>query len=281
MIQIIILLLVALSSIAEAQVRLVLHESPRVMGMAGAFVAVADDPQASVLNPAGLRNVPQIGHDFTFSTAPGPTPDQLATALANPGTEYGAVFGTAFLAQGLMDDAPVKYYVAQTGLCWTLFGQSTAGVNLRFPYRTSDIDSIPARWEALADLSVLQAFGNMRLGAQIERAFGGASDMVPRRLRTGISVGRPGEYVLAYEWRGGEGQSKYNFRYESSHLGGEIITEKYVAIRGGYIWSESYFLTAGLAIGMIKQGWRVETGWQFPTGKSGDTHWSVGIGYRG
>jgi len=59
------LVIFALARIAAAQTPfgLGLHESARVMGMGGAFVAVADDPQAGLLNPAGLSLVQQIGNE--------------------------------------------------------------------------------------------------------------------------------------------------------------------------------------------------------------------------
>lgn len=281
MIQIFILLLAASPILAQGQYIFQLHENARVMGMGGAFVAVADDPQAGLLNPAGLGEMLRIGQDFSFSSAAGTKSDQLGAALANPGSEAGAAFGTGFLMQGLVKNEPVKYYVPYTGASYAIRGRSRLGLGLRFPYRASEIPSIGSRWEAIGDLSALQGIGYMRLGAQVERMFGGAADMVPRRLRAGASLGRPGQYVIAYEWRATEQESNFNFHWDSSHLGAEIASYEYVAFRAGYVWGAFHHIALGLSVGLIQTGWRLETGWEVPTGKFGETRWSVGFGYRG
>src|SRR5512143_2552160 len=189
MIQIIILLLLAVPAWAQEQFRLRLHENARVMAMGGAYVAVADDPQAGTLNPAGLRDLKQLGLDLSFMGSTGGTPSQLGFALANPGTTSGAAFGTGIIGQGIIGDDKIKYYVPYTGASWTVWGRSRVGLGLRFPYRSSAIDSIKSKWETISDGSVLQSIGNLQIGAQVERLFGGASEIVPRTLRAGVSLG--------------------------------------------------------------------------------------------
>ena len=281
MIRILTLLALAQTVLAQGIFPLRLHENPRVMGMGGAFVAVADDPQGGLLNPAGLKRVTQIGTDLSYSAGTAGTPDQIGSALVNPGTASGASFCTGFLAQGLTDQQKVKYYVPYTGTAWSPLGGSNLGLTVRFPYRTSDIDSIKARWEAIGDLSVMQGFQQMAFGAQIERMFGGAADMVPRRLRMGASLGRQNQYTIAYEWRGSETLDKFDFHYDSSHLGGELVSKKYVAMRAGYIWGQEHRVTFGTAIGLMERGWRVEASWDVPTGDRAETRWSAGIAFRG
>jgi hypothetical protein len=257
-----------------------LHESPRVMAMGGAFVAVADDPQAGLLNPAGMMSVSQIGNELTYTAGTGRTPDQEVFALANPGTESGASFATGFLLQGVTDNQHVKYYVPHTGTNWRPFSQTSVGLTMRFPYRTSG-DSLKSKWETIGDLSVMQGIQQLRFGAQVERMFGGAREFVQRRLRAGVSMGRANEYVIAYEWRGTPWHHTYDFHYESSHIGGELTLRKYVALRSGYVWSREHRITMGTAIGLLDHGWRVEAGWELPTGNRAETRWSVGIGFRG
>ena len=273
-------MLAASPALAERPTSLGLHESARILGMGGAFVAVADDPQAGLLNPAGLREISQIGMDLSFSSATGTTPEQAAVMLVNPSSEAGAAFGAGLLEQGLFDGERVKYYVPNTGVSYQVWGLSRLGLGLRFPYRFSKVDSINSRWETVGDLSMMQSFGNMKIGAQIERMFGGASDIVPRRLRGGVSIGQPGQYVAAFEWRGTESGSRYNFHWESSHLGAEIAA-KYVALRSGYVWGqERRAVAVGLAFGLLQNGWRFEAGWEMPTVKHEETRWSVGFGIR-
>ncbi len=281
MIRILILLALAQAVWAQNSVFLRMHESPRVMGMGGAFVAVADDPQAGLLNPAGLMNVGQIGNEISFMAGTGSTPQQEVFALANPGTEAGASFATGFLLQGMTDKQKVKYYVPHTGTNWRPLAQTSLGLTMRFPYRTSSVDSIKSKWETIGDLSFMQQIQQMRFGAQVERMFGGAKDFVERRLRAGASIGRANEYQLAYEWRGTPRSKSYDFHNDSSHLGSEIQLRNYAAIRGGYVWGREYRMTMGLAFGLLDHGWRVETGWEVPTGKPSETRWSVGLGFRG
>ena len=281
MIRILLFLALAQGVSAQSSILLRMHESPRVMGMGGAFVAVADDPQAGLLNPAGLMNAAQLGNEITFMGGTGDTPQQEVFALANPGTEAGTSFATGFLLQGMSDKQKIKYYVPLTGRNWQPFAQTSLGLTVRFPYRTSSDDSVKSRWETIGDLSFMQQIQQMRFGAQVERMFGGAKDFAERRLRAGVSVGRPNEYQLAYEWRGTPRSRSYDFNYDSSHLGGEIQLKNYAAIRGGYIWGREYRVTMGLAFGLLDRGWRLETGWEVPTGRPSETRFSVGLGFRG
>jgi len=207
--------------------------------------------------------------------------DQQGAALANPATESGATFGTGFIVQGVTDRRAVKYYVPHTGTSWNPLAGTSLGLSMRLPYRASSIDSITSKWEAIGDLSFMQQFQQVRFGAQVERMFGGAADMVPRRLRAGAYLGRPGQYALAYEWRGTPRTAKFDFHRNSSHLGGEIVAGKYVALRTGYVWSREHRMAFGIAFGLLARGWRVETSWDVPTGDPGETRWSVGIGFRG
>jgi hypothetical protein len=199
MVKVFIILLLAGQAMAVPRLPLRLHESPRVMGMGGAYVALADDPQAGLLNPAGVQGIHLIGLDLTMMTATGASPDQTGAMLINPNSESGAAFAAGFLGQGLLKNEAVKYYVPYTSAGWRILGSTRLGLGVLFPYRNSHVDSISSQWETIENVGVLQTISTMQLGAEIERAFGGADDVVPRRLRLGASVGMPGQYAISYE----------------------------------------------------------------------------------
>lgn len=273
-------LALAAASYGQTPVPLYLPANARVLGMGGAFVAVADDPQGGFINPAGIRNVRQLAYDLSFSATAPRGFDHLCVAMANPRTDQGAVFATGFWTQGLLENSSDRYYVPYSGTGWRIAGATDLGLIMRFPYLTSGDDSVKSRWEALADISALQAFGNFRLGAAVERALGGASDMVPRRLRMGAAVTAPEGYAFSYEWRGNETGRRYDFHYAASHWGAEVKIGNYSIVRGGYINGETSRISFGLAVGTLARGWRTEAAWEVPTAGTGLTRWVIGLGYR-
>ena len=281
MFRILLVLFAANVALGQSSAMLRLHENGRVLGMGGAFVAVADDPQAGLLNPAGLRFMKQIGTDISRKIGEGSTADQFAAAIANPGTESGAAFCSGVVIQGLTDDKPTKFYMPFVGTCWSPLGGNSLGLTGRFPYRKEESVGGDSRWEAIGDLSVLQSLQQMKFGAQVERMFGGAADTAPRRLRMGASLSRPAQYAIAFEWRGTGLENNFDFHWDSSHLGGEVLFRNYGALRAGYIWSEKKHVTIGTAIGLMDHGWHVELAWDIPTRDPEQSRWSVGIGFRG
>jgi len=257
-----------------------LPSSPRTMAMGGALVAVADDPQAGFLNPGGLRLVPTIGYDLSFSNATGEDYDNLCATLVNPATERGSAFGMGVWTQGLLENAEVRYYVPYSAVSWNLTGSGGLGVVARYPYRSSRMDSVDSRFEALADVTALQRIGAFRIGAAVERAIGGAADIAPRRIRAGAAYVAPEGVVVSYEWRGDETSRKYDFHYASSHWGAEITVGNYLALRGGFSDLNQNHVSFGVALGRLDKGWRLECAWDVPASHNGATRWSVGSGYR-
>ncbi len=248
--------------------------------MGGAFIAVADDPVSGLYNPAALRQLKRVGMDFFFNTATTGAPDHLGLAMANPGTDRGSAFAMGIYSQGLLEKRDLLYYVPYTGTSLTLSRTTHLGLVMRFPYRTSRIDGISSHWATLADLSLLQTFRAFRLGAGIERTFGGGGEMVPRRLRAGLAYQSASGVTMAYEWQGAETQTRFDFHRSASQCGLEIPVARYALLRAGYQAAATHRYSFGAAVGNIEEGFRVEAAWDLPTVKNGSTRWSVGMGYR-
>jgi hypothetical protein len=256
-------------------------ENARVLSMGGAYLAVADDPQAGFINPAGLRLLKQVGYELSYDGATSHVPDHYAISLANPGTEHGAAFAMGGWIQGLSEHRRQIYYVPFTGTSWSLTSSTMIGVVTRFPYLKSEVDSIKSRWETLADVTALQTFQAIHLAASVERAFGGGSDIVPRRLRLGAAIVSEAGIIVSYEYRANETARHFNFHFNNSRIGAEARIGDYVALRGGYVTGDLNRIAAGAAIGLLKQGgWRFEAGWELPTAGHGYTRWAIGMGYR-
>ncbi|MBU1920339.1 hypothetical protein KKG66_05805 [bacterium] len=256
-------------------------ESPRVLAMGGAFVAVADDPQAGFLNPAGLQSVRAIGYDMSYGTSTHKGDDELILSYVNPATESGTAFATGFWSKGITRAKDNKFYTPFIGTSWMPAGGFQLGLVTRAVFKTPEVDSLSKDWTMVADLTALQRGKNLSFGMALERIVGGAANMVPRRLRLGTAyTADSGNLILAYEWRADQGARKYTFLYESSHLGAEAFFGQNFSLRGGYVWSEFHRYTFGTAIGMRERGWRIEGGWSLPTEKSGETIWTVGMCYR-
>ncbi len=256
-------------------------ESPRVMGMGGAFIAVADDPQAGFHNPAGLRYMKAMGSDMSYGTSTNKGEDEIILSYVNPSTESGTAFASGVWTKGLMRPVDNKFYVPFVGTSWAPSGGIQMGMVARAVFKTPEVDSLSKDWTSVADFTVLQSGKNLNIGAAMERVVGGAAGMVPRRLRLGAAyIADSRNLILAYEWRGDQGARKYTFRYASSHLGMEAFFGNSFSLRGGYIWSDFHRYTFGTAIGMRNGGWRIEGGWSLPTEKGKETIWSVGMSYR-
>ncbi|MBI5059472.1 hypothetical protein HZB60_06820 [candidate division KSB1 bacterium] len=255
-------------------------ENTRVMAMGGSFVALADDPQAGFLNPAGIGLQTSMGYDLHFTTATQRGTDFMTAAMVNPGTDRGSRFGTGIWAQGLVRQGECKWTVPYAGMAASPAGGLNLGMVFRFPVNSGGNDCPEVSRLAVADVSVLQNFGGYQLGAQIERAVGGAGDLIPRRLRAGTGYRHESGVAVAYEWRSDPLQQSWKFRHTSSHIGADLEVGNYAALRGGYIWDNVHRVTFGLAIGTLTEGWRVEAGWDAPTAGTGLTRWSAGLVYR-
>ena len=276
-----ILLAVLLPLVCSAQPAgsLILPESPRVMGMGGAYVGLADDPMSGIVNPAGLQSLKKLGTDFFFAKSSPAGPDHLCFALANPSTEKGSPVAMGVWSQGLISDDDRKFYVPYAAMSHNLARFLGLGLVTRFPYVATEVDSEKSRWETVADVSARLTVSTLQAGAVVERCFGGAQ-FVARRLRTGAAFASQEGIALSYEWRATETDKRFDFHYESSHWGAEIPVGKYVALRGGYVRDERAHFAAGLAVGILKGGWRVETACDLPASGKGRTRWAVGLNYR-
>jgi len=277
MLRYLIILLIPASVLALEPLRW--PENPRLLAMGGAAAALADDPHTSYTNPAGVQLLNKIGYDLSFATATEGRPDHYSAALANPGTEGGSAFGMGVWTQGLSEHRDAIYYVSSVGTAWNPANLALLGLTIRAPYLYSWVDSVDSRWETIGDLSILKTLGQARVGATIERAFGGAKDMVPRMLHGGAAFSSSG-ITIAYEWKGEETERRYDFHYLSSHWGAEAEIGKFVALRTGYVAGEFSRFTVGAAVGILKAGWRTQFGWDVPASGTGYTKWAVGLAYR-
>jgi hypothetical protein len=255
-------------------------ESPRVLGLGGAYVSVADDPQAGFLNPAGLRTLSGMAYDQSYGTSTHHGEDEIILSYVNPATESGTAFATGFWSRGLTRPDENKFYVPFIGTSWMPASAIILGMVTRAVFKTPQADSLSKDWTTVADISALHRGKNLSFGAALERALGGAANMVPRRLRLGSSwLADSRNLLIAYEWRGDQGLRRYNFRYTSSHLGCEVFMGKNASLRAGYVWSDFHRYTMGLALGDRNRGLRLEGGWSLPTG-DGETIWNLGMSYR-
>jgi hypothetical protein len=273
------LLILLLPAVLFAQTTelLKLPQNARVIGMGGAYVAVADDPQAGILDAAAIKHLPSMGSDLFYTAATQKGTDHFGVSFVNPGTERGSAFAVGLWTQGVARHRELNYYVPYIGTSWHVFPKTSLGLTSRVPYRHSRTDSLSSRWDIIGDLSLLQVLGPFRAAASIDRALGGTKDFATRELRVGAAYLHP-HFILAYEWRGHEARHKYNFKYFSWHVGSEIVIGKYAALRTGY--SAGQRLAGGVAIGLLNGGWRLEAGGETSTKHRGATTWAVGLGYR-
>jgi len=266
---------------AQSPEPLVMPATPRTIGLGGAYVALADDPAAGYLNPSGLREMSQIGYDLFFGSRTSGGADQLGMFLTNPATERGTAFAMGAWAQGWTRHRQIIYFVPYSGTSFDLTSSTHFGLVLRAPYISSRVSGISSHWETVGDVSFLQTFESLRLGAALERAFGGGEEFIPRRLRCGGAfLSSSSGVAFTYEWDGDQGVKSFRFVRSSSHYGAEIRLGKFAVVRGGYIAGPTHRVAFGLALGNLKEGWRLDGGWEIPAAEKGDTHWVVGMGYR-
>jgi hypothetical protein len=274
------ILLLLLPALARAATTIAPPENARVMAMGGAFVALADDPQAGFLNSAGIAAQPSMGYDLHFATATQRGTDFSTWAMVNPGTERGSRFGTGMWAQGLMRKNECKWTVPYIGTAASPLSWLNLGLVFRFPVNYGGDSCSISKRLAVVDASFLQNLGGYQLGAQVERAAGGGAGVIARRLRAGVAYRHESGVAVAYEYRSDPLERTWRFHYASSHVGAELPVGDYAALRGGYIWSVLDRVTFGIAIGTLPAGWRIEAGWDCPTAKHGQTRWSTGIVYH-
>lgn len=274
-------LLLSGACVARQLQPLEMPQNPRVMGMAGAFVAVADDPEAGFLNPSSLRLLKQVSYDLFYGSTTRTGPDELGVAFVNPGTDRGTALAMGLWTQGWTEHRQPVYSVPYAGTSFDLTSSTHFGLVLRFPYVSSTDSLAHSGWRTIGDFSALQTLESFRLGATMERAFGGSSNLIPRRLRLGAAfLSASSGVILAYEWQGDETRKSLKFMRSSSRYGAEIPVGEYAALRGGYIAGAPPHITVGVALGTMAAGWRVEGGWVLPAATHGATRWVLGMGYR-
>jgi hypothetical protein len=275
------LVFLPLVSLAEVVNPVLPPENARVLGLGGAYLAIADDPQAGIHNPAGLRFLDQMGYDQFFGASTNGGVDQLGISYINPSAESGAAFATGFYGEGVTRPGENKYYVPYVGTSWIPAAGFQLGLVTRAAIRTPQEDSLETTWTAVADLSMMHKGRNLSFAGILERAVGGAARMVPRRLRLGGAwSGDSQKWLIAYEWRGTQGLHKYTFRYGSSHLGTEFLVGEYGSLRAGYVWEGFHYYSLGASLGNAAGGWEIEGGWRMRVRGGGSTYWSVGMNYR-
>jgi hypothetical protein len=271
--------LLPLACLAQPAGSLVLPESPRVTGMGEAYVGLADDPMSGIVNPAGLKSLKKLGTDFFFAKSSPAGPDHLCFALANPSTEKGSPVALGVWSQGLISNHERQFYVPYAAVSYAPARFLGVGLVTRFPYVATKVDSEKSRWETVADVSARVTVSTIKAGAAVERCFGGAQ-FVARRLRAGAAFVSQEGVAASYEWRAAETDKLFDFHYESAHWGAEIPVGKWVALRGGYVRDERAHFSAGMAVGVLRGGWRVESACEFPASGRGRTRWAVGLNYR-
>jgi hypothetical protein len=292
-----ILLLLLLPIIAWSQSNdgLSIPQSTRVLGLGGAYVAVADDPQAGLLNPAGIKWQSQIGFDGSFTAITNGGRDHIVTAYSNPSSGSKTAFGMGTWFQGLTRTDKYVYYVPYVGTSWRVTKSTTAGMVIRNPIIKARRGSDKTRYQPVVDASILQKLNPIQIGVLMERAMGGSLDLIPRRLRAGAALIASRNFLVVYEWWGDEKTDKtYAFKYNSSHAGAEVVFGKYIAIRGGYVWGEKEapltrdtdekvddrHISFGGSFGMLNGGWQLNFAGDIPISEKGNTTWSAGASYR-
>ncbi len=270
---------IVLSHWCRAQ-ELLLPESPRVRGMGGAYVALADDPQAGFLNPGGISMLTRMVYDGFFSTATQHGTDLMMVGMANPRNDEGSAFGTGFWTQGVLRNEEIRYYVPYAGTGWNPLGIVNTGTVFRFPVRDTKADSVKTKTFAIVDFSLMLRYRSFGIAGLVERLLGGAGDDIPRALRWGVSSKPVPRLSMCYEWRSENRPKDYEFHRGSSRLGAEVWLGAFTFLRGGYIWADRDRYAFGVSAGASNAGWRLEGGWDLPTSGTGDTRWSVGLAYR-
>jgi hypothetical protein len=268
-----------LAALAQPAGSLTLPESPRLMGLGGAYVGLADDPMSGVVNPAGLSALKKMGTDLFFTKSSPDGPDHVCFAFTNPAAETGSPVAMGAWAQGLFTDKQRRFYVPYASVSYAISRAIGLGLVTRFPYVSTKVDSEKSHWEALADASARIEVSTLQVGAAVERCFGGAQ-FVARRLRAGAAFVSQQGIAISYEWRGTETDKRFDFHYESSHWGAELPVGKYVALRGGFVREDRAHFTAGMAIGILSGGWRVESACDLPAAGKGLTRWAAGLSYQ-
>ena len=231
------------------------------------------------INPAGLPSLKKMGSDFFYNRNSPNAPDHLGLAFVNPASQSGSPIAMGVWAQGVIANENRTFYVPYAAMSQKLSRSLGLGLITRFPYVNSRVDSERSRWETVADLSARITVSTLQAGAMIERCFGGAS-FIQRRLRAGAAFVSQEGIAVSYEWRATETEKKFDFHYESSHWGTELPVGKYAALRAGYATGDFSRITAGIAIGIMKAGWRMEVGADLPACGTGQTRWAVGLNYR-
>lgn len=261
--------------------------TPRIQSMGGAYVALADDPHAGYLNPAGVSNSSQVGYDLCFayiddrSIDASKATDFMTAAYLNPSSGNNSSFAMGVWATGFIQKNDYRFLVPYVGTGWQFSGKSQIGLVLRSVIRYTELKDEDTRYAYIGDLSFLQDRGGFRLGALVERAFGGSMGMVPRRLRWGAALVPSSRLALAFEWRGDETNEKFNFHWNSSHVGGEINIGQYLSLRGGYKWDKDDGIPfMGLTLGTPSGGWRLLAAIDSPSAPDGITRWSAALAYR-
>lgn len=253
--------------------------TPARVALSGAMVALADEPSGALFNPAGLRVARSMGVEESFGTVTNRGTDRLLVAVANPNSEEGARFASGLMIEGQTRPGPWKFYVPYVASAWQPMARLSFGATLRVLYQSPRNDSLDARWSEALDMGIMTAGKNLNMALFVERALGGSS-AVPKTLATGAALKSDnGRTTLSYQWSG-DLLSGISYRYRSSALGVEYQTGPRALVRAGYLWSDVHRVSAGLALGLLNKGGRMQAGWSVPIEGGKNTEWSLGLSYR-
>jgi len=263
----------------------------RAQGMAGAFVAVADDATATWWNPAGLPNAlfsataeVDKGDGFGFAVS---IPQFGLSYYRTPISEIRPLDSTASLGPGRQDLG-----AAGIGLSSSIdqFG-ATVGQSIgEHVVVATTLKLIHALSETTGDLDVgaMARFGALRLGVSVrnvtEPTFGGESLRVPRRVRAGAALSGRGrgsvdELTLSLDVDVTSATSGVDRQGISGGAEAWMLAHR-LAVRGGGgadLESSEGFGAAGLSVA-VRKGMFVDAA--ITRGGAGEFGDRWGVGFR-
>jgi hypothetical protein len=246
--------------------------SSRALSLGGAFVALADDPAAAVVNPAGLTQLTSVRLMASFQQPYGlPDLEEHFVAAALP-TRFGAV-GLSWhrfamrdaTAEDVFTLAYGRDYIRTSQDASLSFGASldVARVSFRAPYDVS-------RTAATGSVSVLlRPFPIIGMGYAVRNIGQPTFDLNAGGGRT--SLGAVHSLGLAYHW-----QNRVTLLYERDR-GQDAVWRDYAGIEASA--GKELSVRAGLHQGDVTGGvGAVVSGVVFDVGVS--THETLGVSYH-
>jgi hypothetical protein len=205
--------------------------------MAGAFVAVADDPSATFWNPAGLATGGPVGAIFEV------TRFQSGNRSSVLGTLGSWPLGLSFVRQAArFDGSTFKTSTFGINVLQTVVEGLNVGANLKFVRGTVDDGGPHSSSEFDLDLGAMADFQNVRAGVTLKNLLrpeftnlAGIATRTPRQFRAGLAVIPKEGTTLALDldldtvglWDGPR---------RGIAVGGETRVSSQMTARGGVRW---------------------------------------------